>query len=100
MGSNSNGQYYHSDIAAKAVIELTNAINDVQGSAYALALLADQRMSGEAGHLASCGINPEKVKKAKAILIADDAQTVSQVTWQRAIQFLDELDHEQYIFNA
>lgn len=90
-------QYYASDIAAKAVIELTNAIKGASNDAYAVALLADPRMTGNRGHLASCGISMRKVKQAKDVLAAGLPTLDSQ---KRAIEFLDKLDHEQGVFNG
>jgi ribosomal protein L22 len=87
---------YHSDIAAKAVIELTNAIAQEIDDTYAQALLADIRMSGKGGHLASCGISSQKVKQAKTVL-KNDYPSVDMMA--RAVNFLDGLDHEQAVFN-
>ena len=89
-------QYYPSDIAAKAVIELSNAINELRDVEYAKALMSDPRMSSNRGHLASCGVNMRKVKEAKD-LVALSLPTLS--SQQRAIEFLDRLDHEQQVLH-
>lgn len=89
--------YYASDIAAKAVIELTNAFKGAADDAYAVALLADPRMTSNRGHLASCGISMRKVKQAKDVLGAGLPMLDAQ---KRAIEFLDKLDHEQAVFHG
>lgn len=89
-------QFYPSDIAAKAVIELSNAINELHDVEYAKALMSDPRMSSNRGHLASCGVNMRKVKEAKD-LVALSLPTLS--SQQRAIEFLDALDHEQQVMH-
>src|ERR1700743_21555 len=85
-------QYYLPDIAAKAVIELTNAMGNPVTDPYARALLADPRMSSNRGHLASCGVNMRKVKQAKVVVELGMPTLESQ---RRAKQFLDALDGEQ-----
>lgn len=87
-------QFYAPDIAAKAVIELTNAMRGGLGDAYARALLADPRMVSNRGHLASCGVNMRKVKQAKT-LVEVGLPTLEEQ--RRAIEFLDCLDREQEV---
>lgn len=89
--------FYAADIAAKAVIELTNAMRAAADDAYAIALLSDPRMSSNRGHLASCGINMRKVKQAKDIL---GGGLPTMEAKKRAIEFLDQLDHEQGVMHA
>ena len=84
-------QYYHPDIAARAVMELTAAMRGALDDEYANALLADPRMVSNRGHLASCGINMRKVKQVKALLGGMPTLTAQK----RAITFLDALDKEQ-----
>ncbi len=83
--------YYHPDIAAKAVMELTHAMRGAVDDEYANALLADPRMVSNRGHLASCGINMRKVKQVKALLGGLPTLTAQK----RAIEFLDTLDKMQ-----
>lgn len=87
-------QYYAPDIAAKAVIEFSKAFKAFSDVDYALALIADPRMSNNRGHFASCGISMRKVKSAKSML----PETLPLMDAQRkAIQFLDALDREQEV---
>ena len=90
-------QYYAPDIAAKAVIELTGALQEYSDVEYAKALMGDPRMSSNRGHLASCGINMRKVKQAKELVALSLPTLESQ---RRAIDFLDTLDHEQQVMNG
>ena len=90
-------QYYAPDIAAKAVIELTGALQEYSDVEYAKALMSDPRMSSNRGHLASCGINMRKVKQAKELVALSLPTLESQ---RRAIDFLDTLDHEQQVMNG
>ena len=90
-------QFYAPDIAAKAVIELTNALNNSTDVEYAKALLSDARMSSNRGHLASCGVNMRKVKQAKDLVALSLPTLESQ---HRAIEFLDSLDHQQSVMGA
>ena len=85
-------QFYTPAIAARAVEELTTALNESKDDAYAKALLADPRMSSNRGHLASCGINMRTVKQAKVVVELGLPTLESQ---QRARQFLDTLDMEE-----
>ena len=89
--------YYAPDIAAKAVIELTGALNDDRQLEYAKALMADPRMSSNRGHLASCGVNMRKIKQAKQIVEVGLPTLDCQ---RRAIDFLDRLDHEQQVMHG
>ncbi len=89
-------QFYAPDISAKAVIELTNAMQEYRDVEYAKALLSDPRMSSNRGHLASCGVNMRKVKEAKE-LVALSLPTLEAK--RKAIEFLDKLDHEQEIMH-
>lgn len=85
-------EYYAPDIAAKAVIEFSKAFRAFTDVDYALALMADPRMSSNRGHFASCGINMRRVKAAKGML----PDTIPLMDAQRkAIEFLDALDREQ-----
>lgn len=90
-------QFYAPDIAAKAVIELTTALNGWRDVEYAKALLSDPRMSSNRGHLASCGVNMRKVKQAKELVALSLPTLESQ---RRALEFLDALDNEQRVFHA
>ena len=90
-------QYYAPDIAAKAVIELTGALQQYSDVEYAKALMSDPRMSSNRGHLASCGINMRKVKQAKDLV---DLSLPTLESQRRAIDFLDSLDHEQQVMNG
>lgn len=85
-------QFYTPDIAAKAVIELTSALNGYHDVEYAKALMSDPRMSSNRGHLASCGVNMRKVKQAKELVALSLPTLESQ---RRAIEFLNSLDMEQ-----
>jgi len=89
---NFSDQYYAPEVAAKAVIELTKAMRGASDDAYARALLTDPRMVSNRGHLASCGVNMRKVKKAKLIVSLGMPTLEEQ---RRAIEFLNALDHEQ-----
>jgi hypothetical protein len=89
-------QFYPADIAAKAVIELTGALQQHRDVEYAKALLSDPRMSSNRGHLASCGVNMRKVKQAKELVALSLPTLESQ---RRAIDFLDKLDHEQQVMH-
>lgn len=90
-------QFYAPDIAAKAVIELTGALNAYTDVEYAKALMSDPRMSSNRGHLASCGVNMRKVKQAKELVALSLPTLESQ---RRAIDFLDTLDHEQQVMHG
>lgn len=90
-------QFYTADIAAKAVIELTNALKEYHDVEYAKALMSDPRMSSNRGHLASCGVNMRKVKQAKELVALSMPTLESQ---RRAIEFLDKLDHEQQVMHG
>src|SRR6202000_2541540 len=90
-------QYYAPDIAAKAVIELTGALQEYSDVEYAKALMSDPRMSSNRGHLASCGINMRRVKQAKELVALSMPTLDSQ---RRALDFLDSLDHEQQVMNG
>lgn len=90
-------QYYAADIAAKAVIELTGALNKVNEMEYAKALLSDPRMSSNRGHLASCGVNMRRIKQAKELVEVGLPTLDSQ---RRAIDFLNKLDHEQQVMHG
>lgn len=89
-------QYYAPDIAAKAVIELSTALNGLTDVEYAKALMADPRMSSNRGHLASCGVNMRKIKRAKELVEVGLPTLDCQ---RRALDFLDNLDHEQRVLN-
>ncbi len=90
-------QFYAPDISAKAVIELTAALQEYRDVEYAKALLSDPRMSSNRGHLASCGVNMRKVKQAKELVALSLPTLESQA---RAIEFLDSLDHEQEVMHG
>lgn len=85
-------QYYAPDIAAKAVVEFTNAFRRFTDVDYATALINDPRMASNRGHFASCGLNMREVKEVKSmlpdVLPLMDAQ-------KKAIEFLNQLDREQ-----
>lgn len=84
--------YYTPEIAAKAVVEFTNAFRKFSDVEYAKALIADSRMSSNRGHFASCGINMREVKTAKKLL--PDSMPLMEAQ-RKAIEFLDALDREQ-----
>jgi hypothetical protein len=86
--------YYTPEIAAKAVVEFTNAFRKFADVEYAKALIADPRMSSNRGHFASCGINMREVKTAKKLL--PDSLPLMDAQ-RKAIDFLDRLDHEQWV---
>ena len=88
-------QFYAPEIAAKAVNELTHALESFRDVEYAKALLSDPRMSSNRGHLASCGVNMRKVKQAKELVALDIPTLESQ---RRASEFLNALDREQHAF--
>ena len=90
-------EFYPPDIAAKAVIELTQAMHKYSDVEYAKALIADPRMSSNRGHLASCGVNMRKIKQAKELVEVGLPTLECQ---RRAIEFLDSLDHEQQVMNG
>lgn len=83
-------QFYPPEIAAKAVVELSAAMQAEADLEYAKALLADPRMSSNRGHLASCGVNMRKIKQAKELVALNMPTLESQ---RRAIEFLDSLDN-------
>lgn len=87
-----NQQFYAPDIAARAVVELTNALNGYRDVEYAKALMADPRMSSNRGHLASCGVNMRKVKQAKELVEVGLPTLECQ---RRALDFLNQLDRAQ-----
>lgn len=80
---------YHPEIAAKAVNELTAALQGFQDMEYANALLADQRMTNTKGLLASCGVSYKQIKEVRDVVSGElptfDAQ-------KRARAFLDKID--------
>jgi hypothetical protein len=84
--------FYAPSIAARAVIELTEAMREGANDPYARALLADPRMVGNRGHLASCGVNMRKVKQAKQLVEVGMPTLEDQ---KRAIEFLNGLDQAQ-----
>ena len=85
-------QYYAPDIAAKAVVEFTNAFRLLANVDYATALINDPRMVSNRGHFASCGLNMREVKQVKSML----PEVLPLMEEQRkAIEFLDALDMEQ-----
>lgn len=85
-------QFYAPDIAARAVVELTGALQEYSDVEYAKALLSDPRMCSNRGHLASCGVNMRKVKQAKELVALSLPTLESQ---RRAIDFLNSLDQQQ-----
>jgi|GEM_PF-2295652 len=89
--------YYAPDIAAKAVVEFTNAFRKFSDVDYAKALLSDPRMSSNRGHFASCGLNMREVKTIKSLL--PDSLPLMDVQ-RKAIEFLDALDHEQGVMSG
>lgn len=90
-------QYYARDISAKAVMEFTKAFRKFTDVDYAVALMADPRMSSNRGHFASIGINMREVKTAKSFL--PEMLPLMDVQ-RRAIKFLDELDREQEVMGG
>jgi hypothetical protein len=84
--------HYAPDIAAKAVIEVTNAMRGYHDMDYAKALLADPRMTSNMGLMASCGLTTREIKRAKECM-KDGLPTLE--AQRRAIQFLNQLDMAQ-----
>jgi hypothetical protein len=89
--------HYAPDIAAKAVIELTNAMRSYSDMEYAKALLSEPRMVSNIGLMASCGLTTREVKRAKECM-SDGLPTME--AQKRAIQYLDALDREQEVSNG
>jgi len=89
--------HYAPDIAAKAVIELTNAMRDPNGREYAKALLIDPRMTSNYGLMASCGLTTREVKRVKARMTEGLPTLEAQ---KRAIEFLSKLENEQEIVHG
>lgn len=85
---------YAPDIAAKAVIELTKALDQRTDMEYANALLADPRMTNTKGILASCGITYRDIKTVRSVVTGMLPTLEAQ---RRAIGFLNELDREQEV---
>ena len=90
--NNNDNLHYAPDIAAKAVIELTNAMRGYSDMEYAKALLTDPRMTSNYGLMASCGLTTREMKRVKSVM-ADGLPTLE--AQKRAIEYLNELDHEQ-----
>lgn len=84
--------YYAPDVAAKAVVEFTNAFRMFSDVDYATALMNDPRMVSNRGHFASCGLNMREVKQVKAML--PEVMPLMEAQ-KKAIEFLDSLDMEQ-----
>lgn len=84
--------HYHPEIAAKAVNELTSALQGFSDMEYANALLSDQRMTNTKGLLASCGVSYKQIKEVRDVVSGElptfDAQ-------KRARAFLDGIDAEE-----
>lgn len=83
---------YHPDIAAKAVIELTNALKGLSNMEYANALLSDPRMTNTKGILASCGISYRDIKAIRNVVPGHLPTLDAQ---RAAISFLNDIDREQ-----
>ena len=84
--------HYHPELAAKAVRELTAALQGFSDMEYANAMLADKRMTNTKGVLASCGVGYKQIKEVRDVVSGElptfDAQ-------KRARAFLDAIDAEQ-----
>ncbi len=95
--------YYPPDIAMKAVVELTIALEkgykeqDADAEEYANALLADPRMTNTKGLLASCGASYKNIKLIRSCVSGHLPTLVAQ---KEAIAFLDNLDHEAEVMNG
>jgi hypothetical protein len=84
--------HYAPDIAAKAVVEITNAMRSYRDMDYAKALISDPRMTSNMGLMASCGLTTREIKRAKECM-KDGLPTLE--AQRRAIQFLNQLDVAQ-----
>ena len=88
---------YHPDVAAKAVMELVKALRGFANMEYANALLADPRMTGTKGVLASCGFSYRDIKiirdQVNKHLPTLDAQ-------RKAIYYLNVVDEAQKILGG
>lgn len=92
--ANTQELHYAPDIAAKAVIEVTNAMRGFSDLEYAKALLSEPRMVSNYGLMASCGLTTREIKRAKSIMTEGMPTMEAQ---KRAIQYLDALDREQEV---
>lgn len=86
---------YHPEVAAKAVMELSNALRAFRDMEYANALLADPRMTNTKGMLASCGFSYREIKQVRDQVPAHIPTLESQ---RRAIDFLNTLDQQQGVY--
>ncbi len=86
--------YYHPDIAAKAVLELNNALRWQADMDYVDALLADPRMTNTKGILASCGLSYKEIKRIRDCSTGNLPLLDKQ---RKAIEFLNEIDREQEV---
>lgn len=83
---------YHPDVAAKAVIELKNALMGFRDMEYANALLADPRMTNTKGILASCGFTYKGIKVIRDLVTGSVPTLEAQ---RRAMAFLNDIDQSQ-----
>ena len=83
---------YHPDVAAKAVMELSNALRAFRDMEYANALLADPRMTNTKGLLASCGFSYKEIKQVRDQVSGHIPTLNAQ---RKAIEFLNQLDNSQ-----
>lgn len=83
---------YAPHLAAKAVRELTAALQGFADMEYANALLADQRMTNTKGLLASCGVSYKQIKEVRDVVSGElptfDAQ-------KRARAYFDAIDAQE-----
>ena len=86
--------YYHPDIAAKAVLELNNALRWQADMDYVDALLADPRMTNTKGILASCGLSYKEIKRVRDCASGNLPLLEKQ---RAAIDFLNVIDAEQEV---
>jgi hypothetical protein len=83
---------YHPDIAADAVMELSNALRAFRDMEYANALLSDPRMTNTKGLLASCGFSYKEIKRIREQVSGHIPTLDAQ---RKAINFLNQIDKMQ-----
>ena len=88
---------YHPLVSVRAIRALNQALKGFTDMEFANALLADPRMVGTKGHLASCGVGYREIKEIKDCVARSMPTLASQ---KRALSFLDELDKEQVHYDA
>jgi len=83
---------YHPDVAAEAVMELSNALRAFTKDEYVNALLADPRMTSTKGLLASCGFSYRDIKVIREQVAKHLPTLESQ---RQALAFLNRIDELQ-----